>query len=117
MSRHRCPCSHKAATLSRAQVLGTAAGAAVTLAMSPLAAAAPAHADLLDVLFDPIIDSLTGALAGLDPLRDLSQAWADSPLGEAIDASIQALTSGAGLVMPAATGAAPASGVETTSTV
>jgi hypothetical protein len=57
-------------TRHRARVvgLGTAAGVALTFGMTPLAAVAPAHADLLDLLIDPIADWLSGAVAGGDSL-------------------------------------------------
>jgi len=89
MSRHRRRRSQNAKTCYRARVvgLGTAAGAALTFGMTPLTAVAPARADVLDLLFDPIADALIDLAAAADPLRDLSQAWIDSPLGQLIDAS------------------------------
>jgi len=85
--------------------LGTAAGAALTFGMTPLAAVAPAHADLLGLLIDPIADSLSGAMADLGSLpsdlaagvalpatllHDLDLAWSDSPLGRLFDSGITA---------------------------
>jgi hypothetical protein len=39
---------------------GTSAGAVFAFGMGPLGAAAPAHADGLDVILDPIINSILG---------------------------------------------------------
>ena len=42
---------------------GSAVGAFLAFGMTPLAAAPPAHADIEDLIFEPIINSL----AGIDP--------------------------------------------------
>src|SRR5699024_7080242 len=49
--------------------LGTAVGAFLAAAVTPLATAPPADADIFDVLIDPVIDPIAGVLANAaDPL-------------------------------------------------
>src|SRR5271168_3398716 len=50
--------SGKAYARRRTIGLGGGAGAFLALGLSPLAAAPPAHADVLDTILDPIINSL-----------------------------------------------------------
>src|SRR6185312_5903634 len=56
----------------RAFGLGSGAGAFLALGLGPLAGAPPAHADGLDVIIDPIVNSIMGSFtdsfAGLDAL-------------------------------------------------
>ncbi|HTZ14986.1 MAG TPA: cellulase family glycosylhydrolase [Mycobacterium sp.] len=63
----------------RAVVLGAAATAAVSFALLPLAAAPSAHADIEDVVIDPIVNAISSALtsatdafAAMDPAAGLS---------------------------------------------
>jgi hypothetical protein len=54
---------------------GGAAGAFLAFGLAPLAAAPPAHADVLDTILDPIINSL----AGIDPTLGVDvTSWVDS---------------------------------------
>src|SRR6202453_4447458 len=75
-------------TSGRALGLGGSAGAFLAFGLSPLAglaSAPPAHADGLDVIVDPILNSILGsvtsfdALLGIDPssLGDLALPTAD----------------------------------------
>ena len=83
--RNRWSRSAKARRRRRVAGLTSGAGAFVTFGLSPLAAAPPAHADVLDVILDPIINSLssvdptlavdaTGWLASLDSLSGVSSS-------------------------------------------
>src|SRR6202042_267971 len=45
--------------------LGAGAGAFLAFGMGPLASAPPAHADVLDVIVDPIVNPLQQAMAGV----------------------------------------------------
>ena len=63
--------SHSAKARRRRVIgLSTSTGAFLAFGMTPLATAPAAHADVLDVILDPIINSLAG-VAGL-PAGDLS---------------------------------------------
>src|SRR6202000_185041 len=53
---------------------GSSAGAALTFTVGPLAAVPAAHADGLDVIFDPIINAVDHAATGADALASLSPA-------------------------------------------
>src|SRR6202046_2592933 len=53
---------------------GSSAGAALTFTVGPLAAIPAAHADGLDVIFDPIINAVDHAMTGADALASLSSA-------------------------------------------
>src|SRR5437660_2633497 len=69
--------SGRAKARRRALGLGSGAGAFLTLGLGPLAGAPPAHADGLDVIIDPIINSILSsvtsfdALLGIDPTAGL----------------------------------------------
>ena len=54
----------------RRQVLGagTTAGAFLAFGMTPLATAPAAHADVFDVIIDPIINSMLSSITSLDAL-------------------------------------------------
>src|ERR1700759_2427407 len=53
---------------------GSSAGAALTFTVGPLAAIPAAHADGLDVIFDPIINTVGHAMTGADALASLDSA-------------------------------------------
>jgi hypothetical protein len=93
--------SQKSKTRRRARIagLGTAAGAALSFAMTPLVSMAPAHADLVDVLVDPVTDWLTSAAAAINPLAGLDIG----SLGLGVDAPAWSLPSDllADLALPA----------------
>ncbi len=94
--------------------LGTGAGAVLAFGMGPLGLAPSAHADVLDVIIDPIINSLSsvdptlgadvGTLAG-----DVTGSW-DPLVGglSGVDSALGAASSAAGVVpdFGSATGAA-----------
>ena len=65
--------SQSATVHRRRRVLGwgSSAGAIVAFGIGPLAATPAAHADGLDVIFDPIINSIDHAVTGLDALSGL----------------------------------------------
>src|SRR6202020_3356669 len=68
--------------------LGGSAGAFLAFGLTPLASVPPAHADGLDVIIDPIINSILSsvssfdALLGIDPTAFLdSESSLDTALG------------------------------------
>src|ERR1700744_3751546 len=66
----------------RAVGLGTSAGAFLTFGMGPLATAPAANADEFDLITDPIINSLSGSLAGaVDSFAGLADPSAGLDLG------------------------------------
>src|SRR6202035_5143828 len=77
----------KARRRRRSIGLGGGAGAFLAFGLSPLGSVPPAHADGLDVIIDPIINSIlnsvTGldALAGVDPTTGLDLALPATDLG------------------------------------
>src|SRR6202035_5331139 len=83
----------KARRRRRSIGLGGGAGAFLAFGVSPLASVPPAHADGLDVVIDPIINSILGSVAGLDAL-----AGVDPPAG--VDLAVPATDLG-GLALPA----------------
>ena len=92
----------------RVVILGGAAGAFMAAAAMATGSAAPAHADidaLLDPIIQPLVTSLSDAIAGFDPAAatDLT-SWTDSLL-----ASLNSLDVGAALPSAAEPAAAAAS--------
>src|SRR6202041_4147268 len=81
------------AKASRRRVLGagTTAGAFLAFGMTPLANAPAAHADVFDVIIDPITNSILGSITSLDALAgfDPSSALDLGPLAlPAADAAL-----------------------------
>src|SRR5271155_1420857 len=95
--RHSAKKNHRSrsakARRRRAVGLGTGAGAVLAFGLSPLASAPAAHADELDVILDPIINSL----ASIDPTLAADATSLLSTLDTAL--------SGASSADPAALGA------------
>src|ERR1700723_4339295 len=66
------------AKASRRRVLGasTTAGAFLAFGMAPLATAPAAHADVFDVIIDPIINSILSSVTSLDALAGIDPSSA-----------------------------------------
>lgn len=60
--RHRKSANAEARRRRRVVGLGTSAGAFLAFGMTPLAAAPSAHADELELIIDPIVNSIAGSL-------------------------------------------------------
>src|ERR1700722_13846461 len=56
------------ASRRRAVGAGTTAGAFLAFGMAPIATAPAAHADVFDVIIDPVINSILGSITSLDAL-------------------------------------------------
>jgi hypothetical protein len=105
------------AKASRRRVLGagTTAGAFFAFGMAPLATAPAAHADVFDVIIDPVINSILSsitsldALAGIDPSSALDLGSLALPATDAALASepLAAAASSADAVTAAAPAADP----------
>ena len=93
------------------------AGALLAFGAAPLASLPAARADGLDVIFDPIINSMDHALTGIDALPGLDLAANPDPGGVGIGVLDQWLTpptesvAGVGAVADAASGVSVASEV------
>ena len=93
--------------IGRIAGLGSGAGAFLTLGLSPLGSAPPAHADEFDVIIDPIINAIASALPGLvDPLAGVDPSAALDLGGLALPATDAA--AGSDPVAAAASAAVPA---------
>ena len=55
---------------------GTTAGAFLAFGMTPLATAPAAHADVFDVIIDPVINSILGSITSLDALAGIDPSSA-----------------------------------------
>ena len=94
---------------------GTTAGAFLAFGMTPLATSPAAHADVFDVIIDPIINSILGsvtsldALAGIDPSSALDLGSLTLPATDAALASepLAAAASSADALTAAAPAADP----------
>src|ERR1700735_3767699 len=66
------------AKASRRRVLGaaTTAGAFLAFGMYPLASAPAAHADVFDVIIDPIVNSILSSITSLDALAGIDPSSA-----------------------------------------
>ena len=85
--------SAKAKARRAALGLGGSAGAFLAFGLGPMAAAPPAHADGLDVIIDPIINSILGSVSSFDALLGI----APSSLGDlALPATDAAATAPSG---------------------
>ncbi|MGA8548214.1 MAG: hypothetical protein WB785_23570, partial [Mycobacterium sp.] len=73
-SNHTSPSQRALDRWRRVIGWGSSAGAALTFTVGPLAAIPAAHADGLDVIFDPIINAVDHAMTGADALASLSSA-------------------------------------------
>lgn len=58
--------------LGRAVGMGVAAGAFLAFALTPLATAPSAHADIEDLIFQPVLDAMAQAVSSVDPSLALS---------------------------------------------
>ena len=81
----------KARRRRRAVGMGGSAGAFLAFGLGPLAIAPAAHADPFDVILDPIINSITGALpTAVDPLAGLDLASLTLPATDLAGTSVLA---------------------------